>query len=51
MAVATEPGPVELYPALTVEPDATVAAFDARYPDGADYVIVPAMSRDDDPRP
>jgi putative intracellular protease/amidase len=40
---------VALYPALSVEPHATVDAFDARYPDGADYVIVPAMSRDDDP--
>jgi putative intracellular protease/amidase len=47
--VATEPGPVKLYPALTVEPHATVADFDAKYPEGADYVIVPAMSRDDDP--
>jgi transcriptional regulator GlxA family with amidase domain len=27
----------------------TIAAFDAEYPDGADYVVVPAMSRDDDP--
>jgi putative intracellular protease/amidase len=49
MTLATEPGPVRLYPALTVEPDATVSEFDARHPDGADYVIVPAMSRDDDP--
>jgi putative intracellular protease/amidase len=49
MTLATDPGPVALYPALKVEPDATVAEFDARYPDGADYVIVPAMSRDDDP--
>lgn len=49
VALATGPGPVRLYPALTVEPDATVAAFDERYPEGADYVIVPAMSRDDDP--
>lgn len=47
--LATEPGPVKLYPALTVEPHATVTEFDARHPDGADYVIVPAMSRDDDP--
>jgi len=47
--LATEPGPVELYPALKVEPDATIAAFDAAHPEGADYVIVPAMSRDDDP--
>ena len=49
VAVATNPGPMLLFPALTVEPQATVADFDARYPEGADYVIVPAMSRDDDP--
>jgi putative intracellular protease/amidase len=49
VAVATGPGPVKLYPALTVEPDATTAAFDARHPEGADYVIVPQMSRADDP--
>ncbi len=47
--LATGPGPVQLYPALKVEPDATIAAFDTEHPDGADYVIVPAMSRDDDP--
>ncbi|ARU04781.1 transcriptional regulator [Comamonas serinivorans] len=47
--LATGPGPVQLYPALRVMPDATVQAFDTAHPDGADYVIVPAMSRDDDP--
>jgi putative intracellular protease/amidase len=49
MLLATGPGPVQLFPALRVEPASTVAAFDAAHPDGADYVIVPAMSRDDDP--
>jgi transcriptional regulator GlxA family with amidase domain len=49
VALATTPGPVTLFPALTVEPQATVADFDAQHPDGADYVIVPAMSHDDDP--
>lgn len=49
MLLATQPGPVTLFPALTVEPHATVAEFDARFPDGPDYVIVPAVSRDDDP--
>ena len=49
VTLATGPGPVTLFPALKVEPQATIAAFDARHPDGADYVIVPAMSRDDDP--
>jgi putative intracellular protease/amidase len=49
VALSTRPGPVKLFPALTVEPDSTIAEFDARHPDGADYVVVPAMSRDDDP--
>lgn len=49
LALATQPGPVTLYPALKVEPDSTTAQFDAQHPEGADYVIVPAMSRDDDP--
>jgi putative intracellular protease/amidase len=47
--LSTGPGPVRLYPALTVEADTTIDAFDARHPEGPDYVIVPAMSRDDDP--
>jgi putative intracellular protease/amidase len=48
VAVATGPGNVKLYPALTVQPQATIIDFDAAHPDGADYVIVPQMSRDDD---
>jgi putative intracellular protease/amidase len=49
LLVATGSGPVKLFPVLTVDPESTVAQFDARHPEGADYVIVPAMSRDDDP--
>jgi putative intracellular protease/amidase len=49
VTLATAPGPVTLFPTLKVEPQATIAEFDAQHPDGADYVIVPAMSRDDDP--
>ncbi|SFU22687.1 DJ-1/PfpI family protein [Mesorhizobium sp. YR577] len=49
VTISTEPGPVKLYPALAVEADATIETFDARHPEGPDYVIVPAMSRDDDP--
>jgi transcriptional regulator GlxA family with amidase domain len=49
LAVATRPGKVKLYPALQVEPQATTSDFDRRFPEGADYVIVPAMHRDDDP--
>jgi putative intracellular protease/amidase len=48
-AVAMMPGPVILMPALTINPEMTVAAFDQRYPDGADYVIVPAMHNSDSP--
>jgi transcriptional regulator GlxA family with amidase domain len=49
MLLGMRAGPVTLYPALKVEPDATVADFDAQHPEGADYVIVPAMRRDDHP--
>ena len=49
VALATGPGPIQLFPALKVEPQATIADFDVQHPDGADYVIVPQMSRDDDP--
>jgi putative intracellular protease/amidase len=49
VTLATQPGPMTLFPTLKVEPQATAAEFDAQHPDGADYVIVPAMSRDDDP--
>ncbi len=49
LAVATKPGPVKLYPALQVEPQSTTSEFDQKFPQGADYVIVPAMHRDDDP--
>jgi putative intracellular protease/amidase len=49
VTLATAPGLVTLFPTLKVEPQATTAEFDAQHPDGADYVIVPAMTRDDDP--
>jgi putative intracellular protease/amidase len=48
-ALATRPGPIEMFPAFKVEPTATIADFDAKHPSGADYVIVPQMSRADDP--
>ena len=49
VTLATQRGAMTLFPALKVEPEATIADFDAQHPDGADYIIVPAMSRDDDP--
>ena len=43
-------GPVKLMPALTIVPEATIAEFDTRFPDGADYVIVPALHNAKNPR-
>lgn len=42
-ALGAQPGPIALMPALTIVPDATFADFVRRFPDGADYVIVPAL--------
>lgn len=49
ITLATQPGPITMRPALRIQPDATVAEFDANYPEGADYVIVPAVVRRNDP--
>jgi putative intracellular protease/amidase len=49
VALAMKPGVIDLYPALRVEPQSTVTDFDAKFPAGADYVIVPAMQRNDEP--
>lgn len=47
-ALSTEPGPVQLMPALRLQPQATMEAFSARYPQGADYLIVPAVHDSED---
>ena len=47
--VAGRSEPIRLYPSGRVETQATTAQFDASYPEGADYVIVPAMEPDNDP--
>ena len=50
IVIAERAEPVRLYPpGFSVEPQATARAFDERYPDGADYIVVPAMERSDDP--
>lgn len=43
LSVATGSGVVHLYPALKMQAETTMAAFDQTYPQGADYVIVPAL--------
>lgn len=49
VTVATKPGVLTMRPALKIQPQATIGQFDARFPDGADYVIVPAVVKRDDP--
>ena len=49
LLVATAAGPVNLYPVFKVDAQAATADFDAQHPDGADYVIVPALKHPDDP--
>ena len=49
IALATKPGPIQMFPALKIEPQATSAEFDARFPEGADYVVVPAVHNVEDP--
>lgn len=50
VAVAPQAGAVPLMPALTVQVDTDFAAFDQRFPQGPDYVLVPALHRSDDPQ-
>jgi putative intracellular protease/amidase len=48
VSLATQPGVLKL-PPLQIQPDSTVGQFDAKYPEGADYVFVPAVMERDDP--
>jgi transcriptional regulator GlxA family with amidase domain len=48
-AVAPEDRTIKLLPALAIKPHMTIAAFDARFPEGADYVIVPKLEATADP--
>jgi putative intracellular protease/amidase len=49
--VAPEAGPIQLMPALRVEPQATIEEFEKAYPNGADYVILPAFHHDEEEGP
>lgn len=48
-ALATQSGPIQMFPALRIRPQSTITEFDVRFPDGADYVIVPAVHHTEDP--
>lgn len=49
VSVSTEPGEVRMLPALRLRMQATIQEFDQRFPQGADYVIVPAIFDETDP--
>lgn len=49
VALSTRPGAMQMMPALRLLADADIDAFDRRHPEGADYVIVPAVHHSDDP--
>jgi putative intracellular protease/amidase len=49
VALAAHEGPLRFRPALRAQLDGTMAEFDAQHPEGADYVIVPAMVNRKDP--
>jgi putative intracellular protease/amidase len=41
VALGTSDGPIRMKPALRFQAQATIHVFNERYPDGADYVVVP----------
>lgn len=47
--IAASDEPLDLVPALRVRPMSTLRSFVARHPEGADYVVVPAMHDPSDP--
>ncbi|PJZ78503.1 DJ-1/PfpI family protein [Leptospira neocaledonica] len=49
IAVFPKTGPVQMFPALKIEAEKSFDLFDSEYPEGADYVIVPAVHYSDDP--
>lgn len=49
VTVSTKPGALRMRPALVVQPQVTAQEFDLRFPEGADYVIVPAVVKYNDP--
>ncbi|TGK01280.1 transcriptional regulator [Leptospira langatensis] len=42
-ALGTQIGSMRMFPALSIQIQNTMKSFDSQYPEGADYVIVPAM--------
>jgi transcriptional regulator GlxA family with amidase domain len=51
LAVTTSAGPIQTTPTLRFGGHATLSEFDARHPQGADYVIVPKLFEGEDDLP
>ena len=49
LALATKEGSIRMFPTFRIEPQATVAEFDSQFPEGADYIVMPAVIRKKDP--
>lgn len=50
VSVSTEPGTMKMFPALNVQAQYTLRQFDELFPQGADYVVVPAIKDKDNAR-
>lgn len=43
LTVSTQTGPLTMWPALRIQPHTTIQQFHALFPEGTDYLIVPAV--------
>ncbi len=48
-ALSTKPGTIRMFPSLQIEVQNTISRFDSLFPEGADYVIVPAVHNSENP--
>lgn len=48
-ALGTEIGTMNLFPAMKIEVQESLISFDQKFPEGADYVIVPAVHHSENP--
>jgi putative intracellular protease/amidase len=46
-AITTEPGSMKMFPAFEIDTNFTIQQFDVKFPEGADFVFVPAVHESD----
>ncbi|XDD50077.1 DJ-1/PfpI family protein [Leptospira sp. WS92.C1] len=49
-ALSTDAGTMQMYPALQIQIQTALSDFDRSFPEGADYVIVPAVHNSENPK-